>query len=63
MTKFNSTADKERLLCYAAAILSSKLSNPNNTYTADGLAPICIKQAAHLIESIFDDSKLQEILK
>lgn len=63
MEKFNTTASKERLLCYAAAILSSKLSNPNNTYTAEGLTPICIRQAANLIDSIFDEAKLKEILK
>lgn len=57
------TADKERLLCYSAALLSSKLSNPNNVYTAEGLMHSCIKEAAQLIDNIFDDSKLTEILK
>lgn len=64
MEKSNTLAvDKERLLEVATALLSGKLSNPTNTYTAEGLTPGCIKQAANLIDLIFDDSKLTEILK
>jgi len=56
-------SERERLLAYSAALLSSKLSNPNNTFTARGLVPSCIREAAYMIDCIFDDEKLKEILK
>lgn len=55
-------SEKERLLCYAAGILGAKLSNPGNIYNVEGLIPSCIYEANMLINSIYDDVKLNEIL-
>jgi hypothetical protein len=55
--------EKERLLCYAAGILQAKLSHPGNPYSVEGLIPSCIRDANQLIETIYDDKKLTEILK
>jgi hypothetical protein len=45
---------KERLLCYAAAILSSLLSNPNNSYSSAGLIKPSIDAAEELIKQVYD---------
>lgn len=56
--------DRERLLCYAAGILGSTLANPNHTSgVTDWLIKRSIRQASELIDSIFDDGKLTEILR
>lgn len=56
-------SEKERLLCYAAGILGSTLANPNHTSgVTDWLVNRSIGQANHLIDCIFDDVKLKEIL-
>lgn len=59
----NVDSNKERLLCYSAGMLQAKLSNPNNTYTAENLIPSCIRAAQKLIDTIYNDVKLSEILK
>jgi hypothetical protein len=55
--------EKERLLCYASGIMGSILANPGNIYTPKGLVPRCIRAAQNLIDTIYDDDKLAEILK
>lgn len=56
-------SNKERLLCYAAGIIGSTLSNPNHTGgVQDWLIERSIRQANLLIETIYDDAKLKEIL-
>lgn len=55
--------EKERLLCYSAAILGAILANPNNNSTSAALIPTCIKSANKLITTIYDDNKLKEILE
>jgi hypothetical protein len=55
-------SEKERLLAISVILLSSKLSNPNNTHTPQGLTAGCIRQASYLINCIFDDETLKEIL-
>lgn len=54
---------KERLLCYASGIMGSILANPGNIYTPKGLAPRCIRAAQMLIDTIYNDELLTEILK
>lgn len=56
---FKVNSAKERLLCYAAAILSAKIANPNNPYAVEGLINSSIKEANELIERIYDDEKLK----
>ena len=51
--------EKERLLCYAAGLLQAKLSNPNNTYSVEGLIPSCIREAKQLIEAVYEDGEVQ----
>lgn len=55
--------EKERLLCYAAGLLGSTLANPNHTTgISDWLVKRSIRKAAMLIDCVFDDAKLAEIL-
>ena len=55
--------EKERLLCYAAGLMGSTLANPNHTHgMSDWLVKRSIRQAHKLINSVFDDVKLAEIL-
>jgi len=54
--------DRERLLAYASGILGSTLSNPGNIYTAEQLIGTSIRTAQKLIDIIFDDKKLDEVL-
>lgn len=57
------TNDKERLLCYAAGILGSTIANPNHHVgVPDWLIKRSIRQAAMLIDCVFDDVKLEGIL-
>lgn len=56
-------SERERILCYAAGIMQATLSNPNNHFTAEGLVKYSIKAASKLIETIYDDQKLEEALK
>jgi len=56
-------SERERILCYAAGIMQATLSNPNNVYTPEGLVGYAIKAASKLIETIYDDDKLEEALK
>lgn len=62
MSEFKVSNEKERLLCYTAGILQAKLANPGNIYTVEGLIPGCIYEANMLINTIYDDDKLKEIL-
>ena len=55
--------ERERLLCYAAGIIGSTLSNPGNVYTAEQLMKPAIRAANKLINTIYDDVALEEILK
>jgi hypothetical protein len=57
------TNEKERLLCYAAGILGSTLANPGNIYPPENLIKQSIRAAQKLIDVIYDDAKLSEILK
>jgi hypothetical protein len=59
--KINS--EKERLLCYAAGIMGAMLAHPGNTYHPEGLMPMSIKAAQKLIDTVYDDVKLKEILE
>lgn len=61
-TSFKVDSKKERLLCYSAGILQALLSNPNNNSTSKALVPSSIATAAYLINSIYDDTKLNRIL-
>jgi hypothetical protein len=55
---------KERLLCYAAGILNSKLANPNYQGGVENwLIQRCIRDANRLIDTIMDDEKLLKVLK
>ena len=56
-------SEKERLLCYAGGILGSLLSSPGNIYPAENLIGTSIRAASKLINTIFDEKKLQEVLK
>ncbi len=56
-------SERERLLCYAAGIMGSTLSNPGNIYEPAALIPRSIRAAKMLIDTIYDDAKLKEILK
>lgn len=56
-------SEKERLICYAAGIMGSILANPGNIYNPSGLIPKCIRAAQLLIDTVYDDVKLAEILK
>lgn len=62
MESFKVNSAKERLLAYSAGILGSTLSNPNNTYAAKNLIGYSIRTAKELIETIYDDQKLKEII-
>lgn len=62
MSTFKVNNEKERLLCYAAGILGAKLSNPGNIYNVEGLIAGCVREANMLINTIYDDEKLTEIL-
>lgn len=57
-------SERERLLAYSAGIIGSAMSNPH--YVAGGptdwLIKRSIRSAAQLIDMIFDDKKLLEIL-
>lgn len=55
-------SEKERLLCYSAGILGSTLANPNNTYTAEQLMKQSIRAAHKMIELIYNDNELNEVL-
>lgn len=56
--------EKERLLCYAAGIIGSKLANPNYTGgVEDWLIRRSIRDANKLIQTIMDEEKLTEVLK
>lgn len=57
------TNERERLLCYAAGMIGSILANPNNTYSAEQLMPSCIRNANRMIEVIYNDKALKEILE
>ena len=56
-------SEKERLICYSAGIMGAILSNGGNIYTPKGLVPRCIRAAQNLIDTIYDEEKLAEILK
>lgn len=56
-------SEKERLLCYSSGIMGSILANPANVYTPQGLIPRCIRAAQKLIDTVYDDKELEEILK
>lgn len=47
-------SEKERELCYAAAILCAKLSNPNNLFAVEGLIPSSVEQAKLLIQKVYE---------
>lgn len=56
--------EKERLLCYAAGIVGSTISNPNHhSGVPDWLIERSIRQAHKLINSVFDDDELKRILE
>lgn len=55
-------AGKERLLCYAGGILGSMLANPNCRYNWQHCHEQAIRQAQILIDTVYDDEKLKEIL-
>lgn len=56
-------SEKERLLAYAAGILGSTVANPNHHVgVPDWLIRRSIRQAALLIDCVFDDVKLKGIL-
>lgn len=55
-------SEKERLLCYSAGIIGSTLSNPGNVYTAEQLTNVSIRAAHKLINTIFNDEQLKEVL-
>jgi hypothetical protein len=56
-------SEKERLICYSAGIMAAIIANPGNVYTPQGLVPRCIRAAQKLIDTVYDDEKLAEILK
>lgn len=56
-------SEKERLLCYASGIMGSILANPGNIYNPVGLIPRSIRAAQKLIDTIYNDELLAEILK
>lgn len=56
-------SEKERLICYAQGIMGSILANPGNIYTPKGLMPRCIRAANELIQTVYNDELLAEILK
>jgi len=55
-------SEKERLLCYSAGILGSTLSNPNNKYQPKDLIKYSIRAAYQMINTIYDDKLLKEII-
>ena len=55
-------SEKERLICYAAGIMGSILANPGNIYNPTGLLGRSIRAAQLLIDTVYDDEKLKEIL-
>lgn len=55
------TSERERLLCYAAGIMGSRLSNPTNVWPPKSLIKSSIKAAQEMIETVYDDEKLAEI--
>lgn len=63
MSDFKVDNAKERLLCYSAAILTARISNPNNTYGVEALLPSSVKYASKLIEGIYNESQLAGWLK
>lgn len=52
---FKVNSEKERLLCYTAAILSSLLANPNNKSTVKALIPSSIAGAKALIQQVYEN--------
>lgn len=58
-------SEKERLICYSAGILQAKLSNSITTQfsSPETLMRSSIKLAQLLIDTIYDDDKLNEVLK
>lgn len=64
MSDFKVDNAKERLLCYAAGLLGARLSNPNHTgMVTEWNIKFAIIDATRLINSIYDNEKLKEILK
>lgn len=63
MTDLKIDSRKERLLCYSSAIMGAILANPGNIYNPSGLLGRSIRAAQMLIETVYDDAKLAEILK
>lgn len=59
------SSEKERLLCYAGGLFGSMMSNPSltNIYSSESLMWRALKDANRLIEIIYDDVQLTEILK
>lgn len=55
-------AGKERLICYAGGILGSMVANPIRRQDWDVLRHQAIVQAQLLIDEVYDDEKLKEIL-
>ena len=56
-------SSKERLLAYAAGILSSMVANPNHQpFVSDFDIKSSIRKASLLINCVFDDNVLMEIL-
>lgn len=57
--------EKERLLCYSAGILGSMLSarNENESTVHNWMVNRSIRAANKLINTIFDEEKLKEILQ
>lgn len=56
-------SEKERLLCYAAGILGSTLANPGNVYGAEQLIGTSIRAANKMIQTIFNDEELKNVLE
>jgi hypothetical protein len=54
MDKFKVSSGHERLLCYAAAILTAHLSREGQTYTAVALIPGSIIAAKELIKQVYE---------
>lgn len=57
------TSQRERLLCCSAGIMQARLSNPTNVWPPKSLIKSSIKAAQELIETIYDDSLLEEVFK
>jgi hypothetical protein len=54
MSDFKVNSEKERLLCYSAAILGSLLANENNKSTVKALIPSSIAGAKELIKQVYE---------